>query len=114
MRYAPFGIAIQRFPGTRVVPTVAIAPFRRKLIHIVVNALVAVAEDRTVRADFTKSRPNRPRAIDRCQTPSVGAAPVCLAVDGGFAKPCRRRMNRSEEHTSELQSLRHLVCRLLL
>src|ERR1039458_9531076 len=27
--------------------------------------------------------------------------------------PCRRRL-RSEEHTSELQSLRHLVCRLLL
>src|SRR5205814_7908546 len=25
-----------------------------------------------------------------------------------------RRKNRSEEHTSELQSLRHLVCRLLL
>src|SRR5947199_4237210 len=25
-----------------------------------------------------------------------------------------RRMIRSEEHTSELQSLRHLVCRLLL
>src|SRR5438045_8341186 len=28
---------------------------------------------------------------------------------------CRRRpTSRSEEHTSELQSLRHLVCRLLL
>src|SRR5258705_9947603 len=27
--------------------------------------------------------------------------------------PCRGR-SRSEEHTSELQSLRHLVCRLLL
>src|SRR5258705_7981230 len=26
----------------------------------------------------------------------------------------RRRGRRSEEHTSELQSLRHLVCRLLL
>src|SRR5262245_65166979 len=26
----------------------------------------------------------------------------------------RDRRNRSEEHTSELQSLRHLVCRLLL
>src|SRR5437899_10613957 len=26
----------------------------------------------------------------------------------------RRRVVRSEEHTSELQSLRHLVCRLLL
>src|ERR1035438_10666360 len=29
--------------------------------------------------------------------------------------PCEQhRGNRSEEHTSELQSLRHLVCRLLL
>src|SRR5258705_9112897 len=28
------------------------------------------------------------------------------------ARACRR--DRSEEHTSELQSLRHLVCRLLL
>src|SRR5438045_7085879 len=27
---------------------------------------------------------------------------------------CGLRGNRSEEHTSELQSLRHLVCRLLL
>src|ERR1035438_4559162 len=27
---------------------------------------------------------------------------------------CCRTVNRSEEHTSELQSLRHLVCRLLL
>src|SRR5437899_6582115 len=26
----------------------------------------------------------------------------------------KRREHRSEEHTSELQSLRHLVCRLLL
>src|ERR1035441_9369407 len=36
------------------------------------------------------------------------------------ARPHRRRfspeykLSRSEEHTSELQSLRHLVCRLLL
>src|SRR5471030_3534602 len=28
--------------------------------------------------------------------------------------PCERARWRSEEHTSELQSLRHLVCRLLL
>src|SRR5258705_3126825 len=27
---------------------------------------------------------------------------------------CGRHASRSEEHTSELQSLRHLVCRLLL
>src|ERR1035441_10871790 len=30
------------------------------------------------------------------------------------AKSTRKRQMRSEEHTSELQSLRHLVCRLLL
>src|SRR5262245_64577792 len=43
----------------------------------------------------------------RRATPEVGkeARPGVLA-----ALPCRR----SEEHTSELQSLRHLVCRLLL
>src|SRR2546425_3116734 len=28
--------------------------------------------------------------------------------------PCRERATRSEEHTSELQSLAYLVCRLLL
>src|ERR1039458_10848161 len=31
-----------------------------------------------------------------------------------YGPPRPRRVNRSEEHTSELQSLRHLVCRLLL
>src|SRR5258705_6064060 len=31
-----------------------------------------------------------------------------------LVQPDRGRVRRSEEHTSELQSLRHLVCRLLL
>src|SRR5258705_7364999 len=43
-------------------------------------------------------------------------APVCAMAS---ARPCSNGgtvivMDRSEEHTSELQSLRHLVCRLLL
>src|ERR1035438_3420086 len=33
---------------------------------------------------------------------------------GSFPAPDSSSSNRSEEHTSELQSLRHLVCRLLL
>src|SRR6476659_10406889 len=33
---------------------------------------------------------------------------------GRHRVPALRRSSRSEEHTSELQSLRHLVCRLLL
>src|ERR1035441_10881419 len=48
---------------------------------------------------------------------------VTLAAEGKSAegeaelariKPRMEKFPRSEEHTSELQSLRHLVCRLLL
>src|SRR5205814_10733826 len=53
-------------------------------------------------------RPSRPQGHER-------------RADGGTTGPARlrhraagRRPRRSEEHTSELQSLRHLVCRLLL
>src|SRR5437899_6250366 len=38
--------------------------------------------------------------------------PGCSATSCG--RPTPRSTARSEEHTSELQSLRHLVCRLLL
>src|SRR5437870_10358939 len=41
---------------------------------------------------------------------------VCFGTGGaaGSARPDRRLRARSEEHTSELQSRGHLVCRLLL
>src|SRR5438093_9789404 len=52
------------------------------------------------------------------------ALPICCVrgVCKGLKQPlrgvarlrCRRRRGRSEEHTSELQSLTNLVCRLLL
>src|SRR5205814_889838 len=35
-------------------------------------------------------------------------------ASGSYTNVAHRRRNRSEEHTSELQSLRQLVCRLLL
>src|SRR5687767_15734009 len=38
-------------------------------------------------------------------TTCPGAAPAALSAPGGY---------RSEEHTSELQSLAYLICRLLL
>src|SRR5436853_3565122 len=40
-----------------------------------------------------------------------GGAPIFAAEAGTVI---RADIGRSEEHTSELQSLRHLVCRLLL
>src|SRR5262245_2641781 len=50
-------------------------------------------------------------------TPGHGAAPGSAATPGQCRRspaPGASRQRRSEEHTSELQSLRHLVCRLLL
>src|SRR5258705_9335563 len=49
----------------------------------------------------------------------VGNAPFTAAIEIGpfgaaFAARKGAPNGRSEEHTSELQSLRHLVCRLLL
>src|SRR2546422_8086140 len=52
------------------------------------------------RARITAERRRRLRRLDRRQTPGVGSD--------------RARERRSEEHTSELQSRLHLVCRLLL
>src|SRR2546422_5370678 len=43
---------------------------------------------------------------------SPAPAPGCVGCRSGSAAPAREM--RSEEHTSELQSRLHLVCRLLL
>src|SRR5687767_15447327 len=43
---------------------------------------------------------------------SFDASSALFAVTTGF--PAARAADRSEEHTSELQSLAYLVCRLLL
>src|ERR1039458_9477223 len=49
--------------------------------------------------------------------PTLFRSPDPALEDGLGARRCERLASwnhRSEEHTSELQSLRHLVCRLLL
>src|SRR5437899_5969906 len=43
-----------------------------------------------------------------------GVGPQHFAVCGDLGARGQQTAKRSEEHTSELQSLRHLVCRLLL
>src|SRR5205814_10562212 len=55
--------------------------------------------------------------VDEPSSPPLEGGDGAAARAGGT--PARSRMSsppalRSEEHTSELQSLRHLVCRLLL
>src|SRR2546423_11600049 len=45
---------------------------------------------------------------------AIGADDAMARDDDGNGVPCHRVVGRSEEHTSELQSLAYLVCRLLL
>src|SRR5262245_63267620 len=47
-------------------------------------------------------------------TVAAGEVVVVVGPSGSGKSTLCRVINRSEEHTSELQSLRHLVCRLLL
>src|SRR5262245_50742947 len=49
-----------------------------------------------------------PRDLETVAPLGGSSVPGMVALDVGLDQP------RSEEHTSELQSLRHLVCRLLL
>src|ERR1039458_7347543 len=52
-----------------------------------------------------------------CRTASTGSRSVSPSDSSSqwkYSSSTDERLPRSEEHTSELQSLRHLVCRLLL
>src|SRR5690349_23986048 len=67
-------------------------------------------------ADDGRRAPRAGVAVDGDGPPAIGGRLVVFG--GGLGGPCparrdRRRL-RSEEHTSELQSRRDLVCRLLL
>src|SRR5262245_63484820 len=60
------------------------------------------------------------RQVSACEVPSAGTQCIrkSRSLKSGSSPWPRNghsaRPKRSEEHTSELQSLRHLVCRLLL
>src|SRR5438045_5238227 len=63
---------------------------------------------------FTCRRaPRARRRAVRARRPARRAGPAASARSGSTGAGRLPRW-RSEEHTSELQSLRHLVCRLLL
>src|SRR5262245_65119764 len=56
---------------------------------------------------------NKQRSCDyRKMLADAGLTISALSCHGNPIHPVRETAKRSEEHTSELQSLRHLVCRL--
>src|SRR5205814_6690343 len=54
------------------------------------------------------------RLSNEPQNPSPAILLFSTVLTSRFLSPISQLRKRSEEHTSELQSLRHLVCRLLL
>src|SRR5437899_7624534 len=71
---------------------------------------------RRQRAQRRRQPPREPPSDGRTARQLIGASGRArLRAAGGARTSGRQRGGeRSEEHTSELQSLRHLVCRLLL
>src|SRR5438309_5660971 len=72
--------------------------FRSKRLldpHGILNPDVVLSEDPQIHLKHLKPLPAADEIVDKC-------------IECGFCEP------RSEEHTSELQSQFHLVCRLLL
>src|SRR5437899_5322205 len=67
-----------------------------------------------VRAVATRSRASKRRRISEDRAPIGTALPIGEARGSLATMRSSSAIARSEEHTSELQSLRHLVCRLLL
>src|SRR2546429_7328441 len=63
--------------------------------------------------NLERSRTPRPLFSNRRR---LASPPLCIGVSGEphWQLSARRQPGRSEEHTSELQSRLHLVCRLLL
>src|ERR1035438_10852516 len=71
------------------------------------NSTLLVSQRPSLR--YTVIRPGWPAAWNACCTSRYEQGRYESPYTTKNASP-----NRSEEHTSELQSLRHLVCRLLL
>src|ERR1039458_5164704 len=74
---------------------------------------VAILSDGIMRVRATRARdfgPDFSYAVAKTKWPKVKAT----IRDGKVVTIRTKKLLRSEEHTSELQSLRHLVCRLLL
>src|SRR2546425_4061931 len=85
-------------------------PMRRLLLV----PLLLAAFTSTASGQIPSSNPN---SVETCNVRSNGATGNGITDDTAAIQSCLDRggrVFRSEEHTSELQSLAYLVCRLLL
>src|SRR5947208_8597494 len=61
-----------------------------------------------------RTSPRKDRQLQRRRPTTAASAAGGTFAYGTRCRPYGRKLARSEEHTSELQSPDHLVCRLLL
>src|SRR5207253_9253818 len=102
--HPPPPAAIDTFPYT----TLFRSPSRGELRHVPFCNRVRAAARRAL-------VPAAARDPDQQNPPELRVENVADPRGArGAGRICRRRLPRSEEHTSELQSRGHLVCRLLL
>src|SRR5262245_65111902 len=99
---------MRRHPDSTLFPYTTLFRSRDR---IEARAKTAISSNLDARIDWRKLRLGLLRSF-----PNLSVQLQDLAVVGvnDFANDTLIAVPRSEEHTSELQSLRHLVCRLLL
>ena len=86
VRFGPGCVVVDGLLLASAVPGIAVAPLKRELIHVVVQRLVAVAEDRLLLGNTVVARPDRARTLLRLQLP-----PTFDAAAAGVFEPDRFR-----------------------
>src|SRR5262245_61806385 len=91
----------------------AVAARKMSAAEVIEAALARIRRHDQVLNSFTDVTAERARARARDIDAAIGAG-KSVGPLAGVPFAVKNLFDRSEEHTSELQSLRHLVCRLLL
>src|SRR5262245_37214285 len=102
------GAACRTTPHNRPASEQPIAPPAREMAVASPNTIPRIA------AGVKPSVFRMPTSRTRSRTDMEMVFPETSRMVNATAPQIAARNSRSEEHTSELQSLRHLVCRLLL
>src|SRR5258705_4700832 len=100
-------VDLGQYPSRRAISLAGAALVHVALGYAFINGLAyqVIKEDLTVLIGYNVKKPEPPKPIPQ-KDPVKKQTKLTVAEDP--------LVKRSEEHTSELQSLRHLVCRLLL
>src|SRR5262245_17652397 len=109
MFYRAQGILAQRFGPSRAALVITLLTALLIVAPAVMLASVIAHEAPQVVEYVQQASLTAPRQIERVWTLARARSPVDLPGDPSVV--LRDAVQRSEEHTSELQSLRHLVCR---